>query len=222
MEIGIQNGGSLEVWSSYFQNARVIVGSDIDLKCKNLKFKNEKIKLVIGDINKNITRKKITDITKGFDIIIDDGSHKSKDINSTFLFFYPYLNPGGIYLIEDLQCSYWKNFGGGLLEKQSSIDFLKLFIDVLNFQSWGMAFKKLGSLRFGYPGTKKSIQIKKFCDIESIHFHNSICVIKKGKAPNSIGERVVSGRKAIVQAQMPKSGSPFKPQSQRLKRAPFN
>jgi spermidine synthase len=123
------------------------VGSDIDPKCKDLKFKSKRVKLVIGDINKIVTRNKITTLAKGFDIIIDDGSHKSEDINGTFIFFYPHLNPGGIYLIEDLHCSYWKRYGGGLLENQSSIAFLKLFIDILNFESWGMAFKKFSSLK---------------------------------------------------------------------------
>ncbi len=222
LEIGVQNGGSLETRLNYFKNANVIIGSDIDTKCKTLKFKSKKIKLVIGDINTSATRKKIIGLAKDFDIIIDDGSHKSQDINNTFLNLYPHLKPGGIYLIEDLHCSYWKRYGGGLLEKQSSIDFLKLFIDVMNFESWGMTFKRLSSLRFGYPGTKKSIQINKFRDIDSIHFHNSICVIIKGHGPNSIGERVVTGKKALVYPNLPKSGTPFEPEPQRFKKSLFN
>ena len=102
------------------------------------------------------------------------------------------------------------------------MDFLKLFIDVLNFESWGMTFKRLSSLRFGYPGTKKSIQVNKFRDIESIHFHNSICVIIKGSAPNAIGERVVTGKKALVYPNLPKSGTPFEPEPQRIKKSLFN
>jgi len=222
LEIGIQNGGSLDVWANYFKHANSIVGSDIDLKCKNLQFKSRKIKLVIGDINKKPILKQITDLSHGFDIIIDDASHKSQDINNTFLNLYPHLKPGGIYLIEDLHCSYWKNYGGGLLEKQSSIDFLKLFVDVINFESWGMTFMRLSSLRFGYPGAKKSIQVNKFRDIESIHFHNSICVIIKGHGPNSIGERVVTGKKALVYPNLPKSGAPFESEKQRLKKGLFN
>jgi len=217
LEVGVQNGGSLEGWADFFKNASVIVGSDVDLRCKQLKFKDKRIKLIIGDINKNDTRKTIIDLAKGFDIIIDDGSHKSFDVNSTFLYFYPYLKPGGVYLIEDLHCSYWKNFGGGLLENQSSIAFLKLFIDILNFESWGMAFKKFSSLKFGYAGTKKSISIKTFRDIESIHFHNSICVIKKGFSPNSIGERTISGKKALVYPDLPQSGSVFESERQKIK-----
>ncbi len=222
LEVGVQNGGSLEVWANYFKYAKNIIGSDMDCDCKKLRFKSKKIKLVIGDINKVDTRKKITASCDGFDIIIDDGSHKSQDINNTFLNLYPHLKPGGTYLIEDLHCSYWKNFGGGLLEKQSSIDFLKLFIDVINFESWGMTFKKMERLRFGYPGTKKGIQVNKFRDIESIHFYNYICVIKKGSNPNTIGKRVVTGKKALVYPNLPKSGTPFEPEPQRIKKSLFN
>ena len=34
LEIGVQNGGSLETWAEYFKNAKNIIGCDIDEKCK--------------------------------------------------------------------------------------------------------------------------------------------------------------------------------------------
>ena len=49
LEIGIQNGDSLEIWLNYFKSANFILGSDIDSKCKNLNFKN------ISRINKSFT-----------------------------------------------------------------------------------------------------------------------------------------------------------------------
>jgi hypothetical protein len=85
-----------------------------------------------------------------------------------------------------------------------------------------MTFKRLSTLKFGYPGNKKSIQVNKFRDIESIHFHNSICVIIKGSAPNAIGERVVTGKKALVYPNLPKSGTPFESEPQRIKKSLFN
>lgn len=36
-----------------------------------------------------------------FDIIIDDGSHKLKDMLSSFKFFFDNLKSGGFYIIED-------------------------------------------------------------------------------------------------------------------------
>ena len=49
---------------------------------------------------------------KNFDIIIDDGSHQSKHIISSFKFLFSYLNNNGIYVVEDLQTSYQPRNGG--------------------------------------------------------------------------------------------------------------
>jgi hypothetical protein len=35
LEIGIQNGGSLEIWSKYFPEHSILIGCDIDENCKN-------------------------------------------------------------------------------------------------------------------------------------------------------------------------------------------
>ena len=73
LEIGVQNGGSLETWAKYFWNAEKIVGIDVDPKCADLKFEDKRIKVIVGD-------SKTTHIDSTFDIIIDDGSHQSDDI----------------------------------------------------------------------------------------------------------------------------------------------
>lgn len=44
LEVGVQNGGSLEIWGNYFSNARNIVGCDIDPKCAELSYTNSSIK----------------------------------------------------------------------------------------------------------------------------------------------------------------------------------
>ena len=38
-------------------------------------------------------------------IIIDDGSHISKHIISSFNYLYPYLNDNGFYIVEHPSCS---------------------------------------------------------------------------------------------------------------------
>ena len=49
-EIGVQNGGSLEVWARYFPRAQSIVGCDIDPNCGKLVFDDFRIKVVVGDV----------------------------------------------------------------------------------------------------------------------------------------------------------------------------
>ena len=41
-EIGVLNGGSLEIFSKYFENAELILGCDIDKNCENLKYNEKK------------------------------------------------------------------------------------------------------------------------------------------------------------------------------------
>ncbi|MBX6392006.1 MAG: hypothetical protein IRY96_00920, partial [Burkholderiales bacterium] len=49
LEIGVQNGGSLEVWAKYFPNAELIVGCDIDLECAHLRYADPRIAVVMAD-----------------------------------------------------------------------------------------------------------------------------------------------------------------------------
>ena len=78
-EIGVLNGGSLEIFSKYFPNAELILGCDIDYKCEKLKFSESNIKCIVGDANKDEIKSKIIKNPK-FDIILDDGSHNSDEI----------------------------------------------------------------------------------------------------------------------------------------------
>jgi hypothetical protein len=51
LEIGVQNGGSLEAYDKFFVRADTIVGCDIDPKCAELKFESPRIVVVVGDCN---------------------------------------------------------------------------------------------------------------------------------------------------------------------------
>ena len=51
LEIGIQNGGSLEIWSKYFANAKKVVGCDINPECAKLQFENPRIVVIAADAN---------------------------------------------------------------------------------------------------------------------------------------------------------------------------
>jgi Cephalosporin hydroxylase. len=80
LEIGIQNGGSLQIWEKYFPAAVRLVGCDINPNCERLSYGSDKIELVVGDINQPETLARIFSIASRFDIVIDDGSHTSSDI----------------------------------------------------------------------------------------------------------------------------------------------
>ncbi len=64
------------------------------------------------------------------DVVIDDGSHQSADIISSFETLFPTLAEGGLYVIEDLHCSYNPDYGGGPAgTARTSVEHLKVLVD---------------------------------------------------------------------------------------------
>lgn len=93
LEIGVAQGHSLRMWREYFPDAK-IVGVDIDdhrADCPGCEIK-------IGDATKPAT----FDGYDNFDVVIDDGSHFLENQITTFLMLWPKVNPGGVYIIEDI------------------------------------------------------------------------------------------------------------------------
>jgi len=101
LEIGIQNGGSLEIWRRFFPRAEIIVGCDIYPPCAALTYDDPAIRVVIGDVNAADVLTQILSLSDSFDIIIDDGSHLSSDIIKSFALYFPKLASRGTYVVED-------------------------------------------------------------------------------------------------------------------------
>ena len=203
LEIGVQNGGSLEIWAKYFNNAINIIGVDIDERCRNLNFEDNRISLVIGNSIDQTAQTEVlsmlaeTDCSE-LDIIIDDGSHISQDIISNFLIWFPYLKPKGIYIIEDLHASYWKEFGGGLTNPYSAMSFLKKLCDVINFEHWREPITLEDFFIEINPNYKHNLE-NDLKYIHSIKFVNSLCIIKKDISDNNtLGKRIILGTQEEV------------------------
>jgi hypothetical protein len=104
LEIGVGGyavglgGESLNAWQLYFPFAK-IVGCDIQDK-QRLVTRNTKIYQL--DQSSKDQMEQLANLEKHFDIIIDDGSHRSSDQITAFECLYPALNDGGIYIIEDV------------------------------------------------------------------------------------------------------------------------
>lgn len=97
LEIGILNGGSLELWRDYFNNA-TIIGVDIDDPWKELC--NERIIQIMADAYSHSFLNFLPD--DYFDIIIDDGPHTPE---SQIFFVKNYANKvkkGGLMICEDI------------------------------------------------------------------------------------------------------------------------
>lgn len=199
LEIGVQNGGSLAIWHQYFANAQNLVGCDINVNCSKLEYDDRKISVIVGDANAIATQKCVLSICDHYDVIIDDGSHTSKDIIQSFCLYFPFLTEGGLFVAEDLHCSYWEEFDGGLYDPYSSMSFFKHLTDIINHEHWGIE-KSHEDLLAGF--CKKyniTLDARQLESIHSVEFINSMCVIRKAEPENNtLGLRVIAGSEEVV------------------------
>ena len=199
LEIGIQNGGSLEIWSQFFLKAKQLVGCDINRDCSALTFSDPRISVVIGDACAEKTKNEITKKSRSFDLIIDDGSHRSSDIVQTFLMYFPLLRKGGVFVIEDLHCGYWQDYEGGLFKPDSAISFFKTLTDLVNREHWGISKTRTNLISSFEKKFNRAIDEKSLSEIHSIEFINSLCVVRKeSQVNNELGKRVVVGKQDDV------------------------
>jgi glycosyltransferase involved in cell wall biosynthesis len=199
LEIGVQNGGSLEVWGSYFPNAKLILGCDINPACAKLTYAHNQVVVLVGDINTDQTEAEICRYSSTFDLIIDDGSHTSSDIIKSFARYFPRLRQGGLYVVEDLHCSYWQSYEGGINYPFTSMAFLKTLADIINFEHWGFRADR-HDLLIPYANHFSALFTDAMlAEIHSVEFINSMCVIHKQAARfNRLGRRFVAGSEEVV------------------------
>ncbi|MGA2249637.1 class I SAM-dependent methyltransferase [Terracidiphilus sp.] len=100
VEIGIYSGGSLQMWKDYFGPKCQIVGVDIEPACKS--YENGSIRVFIGDQADREFWHRFKQEVGMVDIVIDDGGHSPQQQIVTLEEMLPHLNPGGVYLCEDI------------------------------------------------------------------------------------------------------------------------
>lgn len=98
MEIGLATGDSIKLFDEYFDNSD-ITGVDISVIFKRAEYKNY-VSLIQGDATRTGFLKFLGD--KKFDIVLDDASHLTQDQIITFNLLKSRMNPGGIYIMEDI------------------------------------------------------------------------------------------------------------------------
>jgi hypothetical protein len=135
LEIGVESGGSLEVWRRYLGSKARIVGIDINPKCKA--YESPGTHVVIGSQNDPTLLEKVAKEFGPFDVVVDDGSHVFEHQLTTFRTLFPHIRHDGVYACEDLCSSYWKEeFGGGVRQAGTFVEFLKELIDEMNAWYW--------------------------------------------------------------------------------------
>jgi hypothetical protein len=162
LEIGVSQGGSLQMWKDYFGPGAVIYGVDINPICKN--FEEDNINIFIGSQEDRSFLRELKSKIPPIDILIDDGGHTMMQQKVTFEELFDHVKPDGIYLCEDMHTSYWYKFGGGYRRRGTFIEYSKKFIDQLH--SW--------------HSRQSSFKITEFTkSVFSLHYYDSILVIEK-------------------------------------------
>ena len=85
-------------------------------------------------------------------------------------FLFDHLNKNGLYIIEDLQTSYFPRYGGSrykLRKNRTSMNYIKSLTDSINYEHYDRPFFK----RKKFDGI-----------IKYIHFYQNIAIIKKGES----------------------------------------
>jgi len=160
LEIGIDTGASLRMWKDYFPHSH-IHGIDIRGGYNYLEQLGGIYTHQADQSNKGELIVFASQFEEGyFNIIIDDGSHQSKDMILSFETLFPYLASGGYYIIEDLLCNYderWRAVG-----EFGIIDRIKNMVDEVNMD---------GAISNSNICANKKEAIKKY---DAGYFHKNI------------------------------------------------
>jgi hypothetical protein len=200
LEIGIgggtdpeAGGASLRMWKAYFPRGMVF---GLDLHDKS-RCAEERITVLQGDQGDVALLERIGAEHGPFDVIIDDGSHLSADVITSFQALFPFVTEDGVYVIEDLQTAYWETYQVGPSSSKTSMELLKDLLDGLNYSE------------FDIPGYRPS-----YFDqwITSICVYHNIAFIQKGPNvepsnaldPHPRSERIFArpGRRASARARV--------------------
>ena len=167
VEVGVQNGGSIQMWRNYFGKDAKIVGIDVLPVCKQFEDADENIFVEIGSQDDPNFWAAFKEKYPRVDILLDDGGHEMNQQLVTFREMFPHIKDGGLYACEDCHTSYWDEWGGGLKREGTFIEFTKNLLDELN------AFHTNGEL----PPTYNTL------NMGGIHFYDSVVIVEKKKIP---------------------------------------
>lgn len=178
VEVGVQAGGSLDMWAKFLPKGWTIIGIDIDPACAELKYDSPNVSVAIGNQADPEFWKTFLE-GKVIDIFIDDGSHMCDHQIETIKAVWQNLNDfGGTYIVEDIHTSYMPYNGGGLNRRTSFVEYAKGLFDVLHF-SWK-----------DHTTSDLEMKWRSVQGLQSVHMYDSMVVLEKGPAPTM--ERVTN------------------------------
>jgi hypothetical protein len=172
VEIGVKDGGSLFFLKKFLPKAKII-GIDINSDCK--KFEKYGFNIEIGDQSSKIFWKNFFDKYKKIDVVLDDGGHTNQQQINTVICCIPNIKDDGLLLVEDVMCSYFKDFGNP--HKYSFVNFSKKIVDDVNFK-----FPNIG--KFNYSLNNYIYSVEFFESMVAFKINKKLCYVNSSITNN--------------------------------------
>ena len=171
LELGIggyaregQGGASLRMWKWFFPRAQVVGRRHRGQVVRQRAADHVRIQ---GSQTDRALMRRIVKRYGAPTIVIDDGSHRPPHVIKSFAILFPMLADGGLYVIEDIQTSYWPQWKGSLDldDPNTSMAMVKRLLDGLNHEEF---------LDEGYEATYTDLHVV------AVHCYHNLVVIEKG------------------------------------------
>jgi len=179
IEIGYGEGYSIPFWQSLFRGAHIYC-LDRDVETDGSDFSVIKTDQSSTDSLESALLR----VTHPLRLVIDDGSHKPSHQLLTFSTIFPRMCEDGIYIVEDIETSYWLNgsiYGYetryGLFNQWSAIEAFKLAADYVNRCFLPGCDRSLIEYRLALAG----ISPEAAALISSVTFAQNCIILKKAR-----------------------------------------
>lgn len=105
LELGVEQGGALEMWRAYFGQACRLFGIDADPSAKQ--YEDVADRVFIGDQRDRAFLRNVLREIGHPDVIVNDGAHNSSQQIAAFEELYFALSEDGVYIVEDTHTALW-------------------------------------------------------------------------------------------------------------------
>lgn len=172
VEIGVQSGGSIQMWRKFLGPDAKIIGIDIDSSVMNhVPHYDDNTEIVVGDQGSHSFWDKFLSEHPAIDVLIDDGGHTMQQQKITFERVFPKINDNGTFICEDTHTSYFRSFDSFLQNRNSFIEYSKTIADLINYQHIESEDRKNVDHR-----------LLKICEnLNSVSFYDSMVVFLKNE-----------------------------------------
>lgn len=130
VELGVLEGDSVRLWKDLFPRATVLC---FDCRQPRQPLPPEVV-FIQGMQDDPADLRKLVERASEFDVVIDDCSHLAGPTRTAFTILFPFLRPGGFYVIEDWGTGYWPQWPDGELPQGANhlagmVGFVKELVD---------------------------------------------------------------------------------------------